>query len=166
MAAPCYAAYNAVTSALNTPMVGTALVANTPKTVLQVKLGVPKVRIIEYGYAFTTAPVGPVQCELLDAGAVFATVTAGAVVNLNDVTGPVSQAAGANISTTGTGYNASAEGTITASRLLDINLDMASMFKKQWPLGREPEVNGGNSLRMRFLSAAAITVMCYVAWEE
>jgi|SRR5947209_2656865 len=167
MAAPCYITWNAVTSALTAPMAGTATsaVSGTVKTILQIKPGASKIRIIEWGYIFTTIPTAPVAMELIETGTVFATVTAGSVANYNDTTGPVSLAA---TGTAATGFNATAEGTITATRLLAETYDTATFFKQQFPLGREPEIGTGSALRIRATpnTAAATTVLCYVIHEE
>lgn len=167
MAAPCFIAWNADTSALTGPPATTATsaVSGTVKTILQVKPGAGKIRIVEWGYGFDSTPAAPVRVELIETGTVFATVTQGNVLNYNDVTGPASQAA---LGTAATGFNATAEGTITATRLLAATLDLATVFKQQFPMGREPEVNGAACLRIRATptSAAAVTVVPYVIWEE
>jgi hypothetical protein len=169
MAAPCFVAWNAVTSALSSPMAGTATSATaaTVKTILQLKTGIGKIRVVEWGYIFTAVPTGPVQMELVETGAGFATVTTigTGILAYNDTTGPASLAVAG---TAATGFNASVEGTITASRLLAQNYDQATYFKQQFPLGREPEVNASSCLRIRATPtvSAATTVLCYVIWEE
>lgn len=171
MAAPCFIAWNANTSALTAPMAGqaTSATSGTVRTMLQIASPTSsKIRIIEWGYIFTTTPTAPVQMELITTGTVFATsLTAGSIANYNDATGP------ASLCTTGasaTGYNTGigAEGTITATRLLAQTFDNATWFKQQFPLGREPEVAAGYSLRVRATptTSSATTVLCYVAWEE
>lgn len=167
MAAPCFIAWNAVTTDLTSPMAGTATssTSGTVKTILQIKPGTPKIRIIEWGYILTSTPTAPVQMELIETDA-FATVTsASAVTNYNDATGPGS---GVVVGTSATGFNASAEGSITSTRLLAQSMDTAPYFKQQFPLGREPEVGGGKSLRIRATptTAASTTVLAYVIWEE
>jgi len=114
---------------------------------------------------FAAAPTSPVQMELIETGTVFATVTAGTISNYNDTTGPASQA---TTGTAATGFNASAEGTITATRLLAMTYDLSTYFKQQFPLGREVEANAGYSLRIRATpsTSAATTVLCYCIWEE
>lgn len=167
MAAPCFITWNANTSDLTAPMSGTATSATsgTVKTILQLKPGANKVRIIEWGYIFTSTPTSPVQVELVETGTVFATVTAGSIANYSDTTGPASQA---STGTSATGYNATAEGSITATRLLGQAYDSATYFKQQFPLGREPEVQNGYSLRIRCTpsTSASTTVLAYVIWEE
>jgi hypothetical protein len=166
MSAGCFISWDAVTSDLTSPMTGVASSATggTVKTLLQVK-PLQKIRIVEWGYVFASVPAAPFQMELVETGTVFATVTTGSIANYNDVTGPASQA------TTGvnaTGYNASAEGSITATRLLAQTEDNALYFKQQFPLGREPEVNAASALRVRGTpsTSASVTVLCYVIWEE
>jgi hypothetical protein len=166
MAAPCFISWNAVTSALSSPMVGTAssAVSGTVKTLLQIAPA-KKIRVVEWGYIFASIPAGPFQMELVETGTIFATVTTGSISNYNDVTGSISSA------TTGvnaTGFNASAEGSVVASRLLAQTEDNALYFKQQFPLGREPEVGAGAALRVRGTpsTSAAVTVLTYVIWEE
>ena len=167
MAAPCYITWNASTTALTSPMSGTATsgTSGNVKSILQIKPGSQKIRIIEWGYRFTTAPAAPVQMELVETGTVFATVTAGSIASYNDTTGVASLA---STGTAATGFNASAEGTITATRLLAQTMDLSTVFSQQFPLGREPEVQNGYSLRIRATpsSSAAVTVLAYCIWEE
>jgi hypothetical protein len=105
--------------------------------------------------------------ELVETGTIFATVTTigSGIRAYNDVSGPVSLAVAG---TAATGFNASAEGTIVASRLLDYQYENGLYFKKQFPLGREPEVNAASALRIRATptSAVAVNVMPYIVWEE
>jgi hypothetical protein len=135
---------------------------------LQLKTGTGKVRIVEWGYRFTSAPTSPVQMELVETGLINATMaSAGNVAAYNDVTGIASLTAAPSTTSTGFGVP-TGEGTITASRLLAETLDTATFFSQQFPLGREPEINGGSILRIRATptTAAATTVICYLVWEE
>lgn len=172
MAAPCFIAWNGTTG--TTPFtapptaVTTGTSTSTAKTMLQIKPGTPKIRIVEWGYSFDAVPAAPVKVELVTTGTVFATVTtlnAADIAKYNDATGPASQVA---VGTSASGFTASAEGTITAMRQIAYQHDASQMFKQQFPLGREPEVNGGESLRVRVTmgSAAALNMSCYVIWEE
>lgn len=172
MAAPCYITWNGVvpTATPWAPIVAvaTSAASGTIKTMLQLKPGTPKIRIIEWGYAFTAAPTAAVQMELIETGTVAATVTAAVaagVINYNDVTGPASQA---SLGAAATGYTASVEGSFTTSRVLAYQYELGTQFKQQFPLGREPEVNGGNILRIRATptTATATSLVCYLIWEE
>lgn len=164
MAAPCFITWNGpapTTAALTAITTGTAI-----KTMLQLKPGTPKIRIIEWGYSFTTVPTAAVLVELIETGSVAATVTAavsGGVMPYNDVTGPGTQA---TLATSGTGYTSTSEGTITTARLLAYQNEWSYQFKQQFPLGREPEVNGGNIVRIRATTSAAVSMLGYLVWEE
>lgn len=169
MAAPCFIIWNSDTSALTgpPPLTATSAVSGTVKTILQIKTGAAKARVVEWGYGFDTNPSAPVRVELVETGTVFATVTSigSGIIRYNDVTGAASDfAAGVNA----TGFNATAEGTVTASRLLGYNYDNGLFFKQQFPLGREPEVNANSALRIRATptSAVAVNMWTYVIIES
>lgn len=169
MAASCFIAWAADTSALTGPptVVASSATSGTVKTILQVKTGASKSRVIEWGYTLDVAAASPPRIELIETGLVAATVTTigSGIRNYNDVTGTASQA---TAGTSATGFNASAEGTVTASRLLDYQYENGLYFKKQFPLGREPEINGVSFLRVRITptSAVAVNIMPYIIWEE
>ena len=145
MAAPLFIAWNADTSALTGPpaVTATSATSGTVKTILQIKPCANKT------------------------GTVFATVTTigSGIRAYNDATGPASLA---SAGTAATGFNASAEGTVTASRLFGYNYDNSLYFKQQFPLGREPEVNAASALRIRATptTSVAVNMWCYVIWEE
>jgi hypothetical protein len=166
MAAPCFISWNANASNLTSPMTGTpsSAVSGTVKTLLQIA-PLKTIRVVEWGYIFASIPAAPFQMELVETGTVFATVSSGSVSSYNDSTGPASQV---TVGTGGTGFNATAEGSIVATRLFAQTEDNALYFKQQFPLGREPEVNAASSLRVRGTpsTAASVTVLCYVIWEE
>ena len=141
------------------------------KTLLQVKLGTQnKGRIVEWGISFDgSSAATPIKCELLETGTVFATVTASAAADIikfgdpNDVDPTTSNFI---VSTTATGYTATAEGTISATRMFDVQLVApTNQYVKQFPLGREPTVNVSTSLRVRVTAGAAVNAYCYIILE-
>lgn len=167
MGASCFIIHNADTSALTAAPAGAATAATvTVKTMLQIKTGTSKVRVIEWGYALSAVPAAPVQIELVETGTVFATVTTigSGIRPYNDANGVSQLVAG----TSATGFTASAEGTVTATRLFDWQFENGLYYKKQFPLGREPEIAPSSSLRIRATpgSAAAVTLSCFVVIEE
>lgn len=169
MAAPLFIAWTADTSALTGPpaTIATSATSGTVKTMLQVKPGANKIRIVEWGYGFDAAPSAPVRVELVETGTVFATVTTigSGIRAYNDATGPTSLAAAG---TSATGFNSSSEGTVTATRLFGYNYDNGLYFKQQFPLGREPEVNAASALRIRATptSSVELNMWAYIIWEE
>lgn len=164
MAAPCYIMWNSDTSALTAAptsvSTGTSL-----KTMLQLKTGSSKARLVEWGYSFDTVPTAKVSVELIETGTVFATVTTigSGIRPYNDSTGSSSLAI---TGTSASGFTASAEGTVTSTRLLAYQAEWGQQFKQQFPLGREPEIGSGTSLRIRATTATAINMTCYLVWEE
>lgn len=161
--------WNAVTSDLSAssgPMAGTTL-TSTAKTILQLApASTTKIIINEWGFNFlgTTLPNAPVQLELVDTGTVFATVTAGSIASYSAADsslGPLAQTG-----TALTGFNSSNEGTITSTRLL-AQKSYPADWSQQYPLGREPQVLGGHSLRIRGTAASGSPVVaCYIVFEE
>lgn len=161
-----FIAYNGAmptTAALAPVTTGTAI-----KTLLQIATpSTCEMRISEWGISFDgSAAATPIKVELVDTN-VAATVTAhvaAGVMPLND-TGTV--ASKMTLGTSATGYTASAEGSITATRLLDYQqIAPTGQFVKQWPLGLEPEVAVSRFLRVRVTAGAAVNAVCYVVWSE
>lgn len=138
------------------------------KTLLQIK-PFNLCRIVEWGISFDgSAAATPIKCELLETGTVFATVTASADVDIAKL-GPniadiaAASVAGLTLGTAATGYTASAEGTITAVRMLDCQLIApTSQYVKQFPLGREPVIAIGGAGRIRVTAGAAVNAYCYM----
>ena len=142
------------------------------KTLLQVKSGYAAIlpKVVEWGISFDGfAAAQPIIVELLTTGTVAATVTAhvaAGIQNLNPKGVTPTTGNPFTLSTTGTGYTASAEGTVTATRLLDVqHIAPTNQYVKQWPLGREIAFDPANYLRIRVKAAAAVTAICYVVIE-
>lgn len=151
---PTTASFAAVTT-------GTAI-----KTLLQLK-PFNIVKIVEWGISFDgSAAATPIEVELLDTGTVFATVTASADADIGKMTGvdqAVASVAGLTLGTAATGYTASAEGTITTTKLFDVQLVApTNQYIKQFPLGREPMCIIGNSVRIRVKAGAAVNAIAYM----
>lgn len=140
------------------------------KTLLQIK-PFNLCKIVEWGISFDGfAAAAPIKCELLETGTVFATVTASADADIAKLNAVADQAAasvaGLTLGTAATGYTASAEGTIVAARMLDVQLVApANQYVKQFPLGREPVIQIANAGRIRVTAAAAVNAYCYLVLE-
>ena len=128
-------------------------------------------KIHEWGFSLDSyATAG--QVELLDAGTVFATMsTAYAVAYIQPHNDPkaLANTAGAggvplNLSTTTSGFATAAvtEGTITAALMKDLQLDPQGPYVKQWPLDLEPQIVGGNGLRVRMTFGTTVNAYIYV----
>src|SRR6476660_1294137 len=116
---PDYFAYNGpmVTTASYVPVTtGTAI-----KTMLQVKAPAnAPMTVWKWAIDFDGTGTVPIRCEILETGTVAATVTAHVAAGVQPL-GPSQVASQVQYSTTGTGYTATAEGTITATRYGSIN---------------------------------------------
>lgn len=145
------------------------------KTLLQLKPAANfPIKVIEWGISFDGfAAAAPGKVELIDTGTVFATVTAFAAADVapfDDPNAPANTAGTSgvplNLGTAASGYTASAEGTITATRLGDLQLIAPTgQYVKQFPLGREFAIVPGNCLRVRVTFSAAVNALAYVIFE-
>lgn len=178
MAAPCYIAYNSLSGSQSTTSTAPLTLAGQSTgtslhTMFQIKTGTPKLRIIEWGYAFANAPTAVVSVSLVTTGSAFATLNtglaAGDIMSYNDSTGPASQCVTGSASATAfyTGTT-DTESSISANtmRYLSSQYEWGTQFREQFPLGREPEVAGGTSLRIMASTATAIVMLTWCAWEE
>jgi hypothetical protein len=155
------------TTAAQVPVTtGTAI-----KTLLQVK-GVTALqfKIIEWGISFDgSAAATPIRCELMETGTVFATVTAhvaAGLVKFGPPGGTPTSTTYFEVGTAATGYTSSAEGTITVSRIFDVQfIAPTNQYVKQFPLGQEPWVDAVSALRIRVTAAAAVNAYAYVICE-
>ncbi len=142
------------------------------KTMLQVKSGltVTRPKVVEWGISFDgSAAATPILVELLTTGTVAATVTAhvaAGIQNLDPLGTTPTTGNPFTFTTTTTGYTATGEGTVTASRALDIQqIAPTNQYVKQWPLGREPFFSQLDYLRIRVKAGAAVNAYCYVVVE-
>lgn len=154
---PTTAAFAAVTT-------GTAI-----KTMLQIK-AFNVVKIVEWGISFDgSAAATPIKCELIDTGTVFGTVTASAdadVFKYDSAEQAVASIAGLTLGTSATGYTCTSEGSITATKVFDVQfVAPTNQYVKQFPLGREPKVIIGNGCRIRVTAGAAVNCYCYMLLE-
>lgn len=168
--ASTYLVYGATTAALTAPPVAVASSgsANTVRTVAQFKF-TQAVHIKEWGYSLTAIPTAPCEIELVDTGLIAATMATAFIAgdfikynNANADTPPVTLGTGAS----GFGV-ASAEGTVTATRLLGFRYENGLWVEKQIPLGDYPEVLSTNYLRIRITptTAAVVSILPYIMFE-
>jgi hypothetical protein len=142
------------------------------KTLLQLKASATVIaRIVEWGISFDgSAAAAPIKCELLETD-VAATVTASAAADISKL--DAAALAGGDpttnliqVGTTSTGYTASGEGSITAVRMLDVQLVApTNQYVKQFPLGREPIIQVAKFGRIRVTAAAAVNAYAYMVVE-
>lgn len=136
------------------------------KTQLQVVTpSTTSILVIEWGISFDgSSAATPIECELIDTAAITATVTSFTPQLYSNPNDEASLCVGG---TAATGYNASAEGSIVASRYGDLQLVAPTGgYVKQYPLGREFRVPLSHCLRIRTTAAATVNCYCYIIWQE
>lgn len=166
MPALYYAANGAMptTAALTPITTGTAI-----KTLLQIATpSTCAIQVVSWGVSFDgSAAATPIRCELVDTN-VAATVTAHVAAGVQ----PYNAQAGAvaslmTLGTSATGYTATAEGSITATRYGDLQLiPPTTSYSYTWPLGNEFQVGVSRFLRIRVTATAAVLAYAWICWQE
>lgn len=152
------------TAALPSVTTGTAI-----KTMLQIATTTTDMlKVVEWGISFDGSAAGtPIKCELVDTAAIAATVTAHVAAGVQPYDNQAAPASSVTLGAAATGYTATAEGTIVATRYADVQLVAPSaQYVKQWPLGREFQMGISRFLRVRVTAAVAVNCYTYVIWEE
>lgn len=143
------------------------------KTMLQIKASATKpYKIKEWGISFDGSSADtPIKCELLETGTVFATVTAHVEAGIVELDGEALLGGDQTtnlvvVGTAATGYTATAEGTITESRVFDAQLIApTNQYVYQFPLGMEPVAKISGAVRIRVTAATAVNAYCYAIIE-
>lgn len=163
-----------ITTAARPTTAATAVIATGTaiKTLLQVVPSATKgMKIVEWGISFEgEAAATPIKCELIETD-VAATVTAHVESGIQDFDGESMQYGNVTtnliqVGTAATGYNATVEGSITATRTFDLQLIApTNQYVKQFPLGREPYIQTGDFCRIRVTAAADENAYAYMIVE-
>jgi len=163
----------------NAAMPTTAAIAPvTTNTVIQtlLQLAVPATRafqILAWGFTTDDVPGADGSIELVDTGAIAATVTAHAasgIIKLDSAVNGSLATLGANA----TGFTGTAEGAIVATRVLDtVRLSSTSAeytknpYEKEWPWHRIPTVASSQFLRVRCTTpTTGIAITTWIDWME
>lgn len=138
------------------------------KTMLQVLHPNQALTVVEWGISFDgDSAATPAECELITTGTVAAMVTACVANDItvyNEIADANITAGGLTLSTSGTGYTASSEGSVVAPvRRGDLQLIAPSnQYIKQFPLGQGFKVPATHVLRVRVTAPATVNAYCYV----
>ena len=157
--------YIAIPNSSHAP-VEVALSAATRKTTLQVATpSTQAIEVVTWAMSFDgiLGTEAPGICDLVDVN-VAATVTSLTPTTFGDPSEPASLCVGG---TSATGYNGSAEGSITASRILDSQeVHPQTGYRFDFPLGDRPKVAVSRFLRVRGLFGAAVNTIPLLVWTE
>lgn len=135
------------------------------KTLLQVATPATReIRLLEWSISFDgSAAATPIKVELLQTD-VAATVTSLTPTLYDSPLGPASLCVGG---TAATGYTATAEGTIAATRVFAAELIAPTAgYTYQFVPGREPLIPVSKFVRIRVTAGAAVNAYCRLIWQE
>lgn len=121
-----------------------------------------------WGIAFdAAASAAGVKVELCQTD-VAATVTAHTATGIMALDSDgLSVASAVTLGVAATGFTASAEGSVTAVRVFDVQyVNPAGGYSYQWALGDEPGVEPAKFLRVRVNAPATVNALCWVQYEE
>lgn len=142
------------------------------KTMLQIATpSTRQIQLISWGFSVDDPPGADGVVELLQTD-VAATVTAHVASGVQPLD-PNAPASLMTLSTTGTGYTATAEGTTTASRVFDA-MSLSSTtgesslsYVYQWMPDERPIVAVSKFLRVRATTpTTAVDMRCWICWDE
>lgn len=141
------------------------------KTLLQVATPATRMcQLLEWGYSLDVFSTATGQVELLETD-VAATVTAHVAAGVQPQI-PGLPASLMTLGTSATGYTATVEGAITATRVFDVQQvledapAMNNTYVKEWLPGRGPIVNISKFLRIRSTFTVAANISCWLLWDE
>lgn len=121
-----------------------------------------------WGVSFdSAASAAGVKCELVetDVAATVVAHTSTGLVALN--ADGLSTPSALTLGTAATGYTASAEGSVTATRVFDLQyVNPAGGYSWSWMLGDEALVVPTKFLRVRISAPASVNVNAWIQWEE
>lgn len=183
MAAKIYRVYNCSRPSSAGPVSQPTATSTTVRTMLQIAMGTGFIgRIVEWGISFDGfSAVLPAKVELFSctgAATMSTSAAVGDIMPLNDQYAFVATTSipfdfNTGTSLTGFATGAVTEGTVANYRSFDMQLlPPTGPYVKQWPLGREPEVNRFHTdgstqcfVRVRLTTNASVNVYIYVDVE-
>jgi hypothetical protein len=141
------------------------------KTMLQIATpSTRQIQLISWGFTLDAVPASAGQVELIQTD-VAATVTAHVASGVQPLD-PNAPASLMTLSTSGTGYTATVEGSTTATRTFDANLVPPTAgatdinYYYQWMPDERPIIAVSRFLRVRATFGAAVNMSCFVVWDE
>lgn len=163
--------YKVTSGAMPTTVASVKVATGTTiKTILQIATSATRPIIVtEWGISFDgNVAATPIQVELIDTYSIAATVTAHVAAGVQPFDAfSDTPASTVTLGTSATGYNASAEGSITQTRFGDLQLiSGTNQYIKQLPLGHEFFVPVSHNLRVRVTAGASVNCYAYIDYQE
>ena len=159
--------------AMNTSAAPTGVATGTSlKTMLQVQAASTRgFSVVAFGCEFFTVLTAAVAVELIDTSTVAATLSTAHVAAGVQPYGPGADATAVSsvaLGTTATGYTATAEGTVTSTRMGKFKEVPAGAaeYEWEWSQGREFWVPAGHNLRVRMTTGTTVNAFTWVLIDE
>jgi len=157
----CFNAAMATTAAQGIVATGTSI-----KTMLQIATpSTRQIQLISWGFTLSAQNAGLIELLQTD---VAATVTAHVAAGVQPLD-PNAPASLMTLGTSATGYTATAEGSITATRMFDSILTTGTFtceYEYQWMPDERPIVAVSKFLRVRATMGTTTNMACWVVWDE
>lgn len=141
------------------------------KTMLQIATpSTRQIQLLSWGYTLDAVPGSASEIELLETD-VAATVTAHVAAGVQPLV-PGTPASLMTLGASATGYTATAEGTVTTTRVFDSDQIAPTAgaqdltYDYQWMPDERPVVAVSKFLRIRVTFGAAVNMACWVCWDE
>lgn len=162
-----YVAFNNAFGATTATMAGTSY-ATVSKVAIQ--LATPstlQIRIIEWGISFNGSAAGvPAVCELVQNATASTMSSAHSTTTIQPI-GDSTKASGLTMGTGASGYGNGAITSATPDKYFDAQLvGPTSQYVIMYPLGREPVVAASKYCQLRVNTAATLTALAYIKFEE
>ncbi len=139
------------------------------KTMLQVQAASTRpLQIVGWGCSFNASALAtPGVVELVHTGTIAATVTAHSASGVQPYADPNSPASLVQLGTAGTGFTATAEGSITTTRSLDERqIDPVNTFDWLFLPDRRPMVPASGIVRVRVTMPTTANMLTYIIFDE
>lgn len=136
------------------------------KTILQIATPANRqAQLISWGFTISAGQSGEIELMQTDVGATVTAHIASGVQPLD----PNAPASLMTLGTTATGYNATVEGSITATRMFDTQITTTTSlpyYEYQWMPDERPILAVSKFLRIRATMGVGVNISAWAAWDE
>lgn len=162
-----FTAFNCAIDATTGVMAGTSYAAGAKVAIQLAPASGSYLRLVEWGVSFNgTAAGAPSVCTLAQASAASTMGTAHSTSTILP-TGDLAKTSTLQMGTSLSGYGAATITTNTTQRqFAGAQVGPMTQYEKQFPLGRDFVVLSGSFLQLRINTAATLTAIAYVVYEE
>ncbi|QES45255.1 hypothetical protein DEJ49_33495 [Streptomyces venezuelae] len=162
-----YIAFNCALDATTGVLAGTSYAAGAKVAIQLAPPSTISLRVIEWGVSFNGSAAGtPSVCTLAQASAASTCSSAHSTSTIVPV-GDNAKTSSLTMGTTSSGYGNGAITTNTTEReFAAAFVGPTSQYEKQFPLGRDYIVLPSKFLQLRINTAATLTAIAYIVFEE